>query len=89
MWDKAEQHALDILATMRLYDEELLTWGFDDTYRAEVHEAKGEHSEAIEDVKVAIRKMKTAQKGTEFPEALEIQLKQHEAWLAELQENLN
>lgn len=89
MWDKAEQHTLDILATMRLYDEELPTWGFDDTYRAEVHEAKGELSEAIEDIKIAIRKMKTVQKATAFPDALEMQLKQHEAWLVELQENLN
>ena len=51
MWEDAEYHTRDILGFAQFYDEEFIYWGFDDTYRAKVHEARKEYAEAIDDVK--------------------------------------
>lgn len=88
MWEDAEYHTRDILGFAQFYDEEFVHWGFDDTYRAEVHEARKEYAEAIEDIEIGISKLKKIQASSQHPEAIASGIELYEAWIIELQNKM-
>ena len=88
MWEDAEYHTRDILGFAQFYDEEFVHWGFDDTYRAEVHEARKEYAEAIEDIESSISKLKKVQATSQHPEAIASGIELCEAWIIELQNKM-
>lgn len=88
MWEDAEYHTRDILGFAQFYDEEFVHWGFDDTYRAEVHEARKEYAEAIEDIEIGISKLKKIQASSQHPEAIASGIELCEAWIIELQNKM-